>query len=222
MKKTDRAHSSGFYVRWGVLARWSVILAGAAGVFCLLGSAGLWRNPFTLTGRVLLPLGFCLLFALLLPLLGRRALWLTVIPLVLGIASRLLTISGLWSGMITVVLCLGALVLTVLTFSGRISSKAPLVGFYPAVIGYRAVCVVFPAMRDFSSLTFSQGMQELSLLCGLGSLLLMALAMKKKEHIPCIEDIPLPAAAVRTAAAPTKSKPTEEKNSPSGQKGSIR
>ena len=80
--KTERVR---FYTErnsFGVQAM--IILMALSIAFRLIGCWGLWNDRSFAAAQIALPIGSALLLMVLVWLLGRRALWLSFIPVILG------------------------------------------------------------------------------------------------------------------------------------------
>ena len=205
-------------------AQGTSILLALASAFQIIGCWGLWSDHFFALTRILLPVVSFVLFVLLLSLLGKKALWLTVIPFLGGIGfygiqawyeeSRVLMIIGIAYCVLAVVLYSGTVV-------SLIRTKWLLVLLFGVPFVYRAFYRDVLLLQNVEEpVSFAGGMREMSLLCVLLAMTLLALGMKKrvKERkskekttnepesapAPVTEPTaaPAPAPAVEPAAAP--------------------
>ena len=109
-----------FYVEpKGFLAQTSMILMGLAVICRLIGCWGLWTDEFYAVTQIALPIASGLLFILLVLLLGRRALWLTSIPVLMGVAFFIIKSFGFESKLHTV-LCVLLYILIAVLYVGTV------------------------------------------------------------------------------------------------------
>ena len=191
-----------------------VILMVLAAAFQVVGCWGLWSDPFFVATQIALPALSFLLFALLVSLLGKKALWLSALPVLGAIGFYALRFWNAGDMIVTVagiVFCALALVLYLGTVFHLIRTKWLLVVLFAIPFGYRAFYRDVKLLQDLDHpVSFAAGMQEMSLLCVVLGLFLLSLGMRKyvKERkdkdaaAPAAENAPAPAAAVAPAAAP--------------------
>ena len=98
----------------------SMLFMALAMVFLLIGSIGRWEDLHYLITMVALPIASGLLFLLCLLLVGKRAFWTTVIPVVIGVAYFVFRAIGLpaeWQVVAQIVLCVAVVVIYAMAFS---------------------------------------------------------------------------------------------------------
>ena len=208
----------------------AVILFSLSIVFRLIGCWGLWTDRLFLTSQILLPIVSALLFILLLVLLGKVALWSTSVPLLMGVAFFILKALGFESPIHTV-LCILLYVAVAVLYCGTvfnvIRTKWLLIPLFGLPLLYHIFIEDLPALNNLAEpVTFSAGMQEMSVLSIMLALLCTSCAMKIRlkdppPELPKIKDpkvIPpekpaepeaAPAAPEQEAAAPAESAPPE-------------
>ena len=196
-----------FYVEpKGFLAQTSMILMGLAVICRLIGCWGLWTDEFYAVTQIALPIASGLLFILLVLLLGRRALWLTSIPVLMGVAFFIIKSFGFESKLHTVLCVLLYILIAVLyvgTVFALIRTKWLLVPLFALPFLYHIFVEDLAALRDTAHpVTLAVGMQEISVLCIMLSLLFLSLAMKKKK--PQVEEVELPKMKDPKVIAPKK------------------
>lgn len=170
-----------------------LILAAA---FQIVGSWGLWNDRFIAFTQILLPTVSFLLMVLIVSLLGEKALWLSAIPFLGGLAFCGISAwfdENRVAMMIGIVVCVLALVLYLGTVFSLIRTKWLLVLLFAAAFLYRAFYrdVILLQQTD-SPMGFADGMREMSLLCVLLAMMLVSFGMKKrmKERKRREPDIP--------------------------------
>ena len=86
MENNQKTEKISFYTeRKSALVQASVIFMLLSAIFRLVGCWGRWNDAFFAATQIALPLACNLLFILLVLTLGRRALWTTVLPVLLGV-----------------------------------------------------------------------------------------------------------------------------------------
>lgn len=211
--------------RDGFCTEASMLLMALAIVFRLIGSIGRWDDMNYLITQVALPIFGGLLFLLFLLLFSRRALWTTVIPVVLGIVFfifRVMEMENDWLKVGYIALYLVIVVLYAMCFSHK-NLKWALAALLLLVFAYHVVIEDLPLLMDLKHpVGFVDGMQELSVLAVLLSMIFIALAMKvtggRKEKAPAAETPaaepvpaePAPVPEQVAAAEPVPALPVEE------------
>lgn len=187
-----------------VKAAWIFMLMSA--VFRILGCWGLWNDGFFAATQIALPLAGNLLFILFIVLLGDRALWLTSLPVLMGVMFFIIK-SFTFASWVHTVLCIGLYLLVAVLYCGTvfgvIGSKWPLVPLFALPFLYHVFVEDVAKLRDkVNPLSFADGLQEMSVLCVMLALLMTAIAMKKK--MPSIEDAKLPKIKAPVVIPPVK------------------
>ena len=180
----------------------AILFMALAVVFRMIGSIGRWDDMHYLITQVALPVFSGLLMILCLLLFAKRAFWTTVIPVVCGVAFfifRILEVENEWQMVGCIVLYVVIVVLYTMTFSH------PKLKWLLALVLLAAFS--FHVWQDLQSLLdvtreqpvgFLEGMQELSILGIMLSLLSLSLAMKMPKAAPAKAESPAP----ETAAEP--------------------
>ena len=196
LMKNNAKPRAKFYVdKTGALVHAAVIFMALSAAFRLVGCWGLWTDQFFAAAQIALPLICNLLFILCLLLFGGRAFWTTAIPVVLCILLYILVA-----------------VLYTATAFGVIRTKWLLVPLFGLPLIYHLAVEDAAALRDtVHPVTFSAGMQEISVLCIMLALLLTALAMKKRADI---EDVELPKIKDPVVIVPQKQTPSASEAAP--------
>lgn len=175
-------------------AQAAVTFTALSVLFRLLGSFGLWGEASFAATQLALPALSGLLFILAVVLLGRKAFWSTVLPVLLGVVFFIIKATGYESWLNTVLcilLCLLAAVLYTGTALGLIHTKLPLLPLFGLPFLVKVFAWDLPALSDLENpVAFSAGMLEMSELCILLALFFISLAMKK-EIIRGEEELPL-------------------------------
>ena len=174
----------------------AILFMVLAVVFRMIGSIGRWDDMHYLITQVALPVFSGLLMILCLLLFAKRAFWTTVIPVVCGVAFfifRILEVENEWQMVGCIVLYVVIVVLYTMTFSH------PKLKWLLALVLLAAFS--FHVWQDMQSLLdgtreqpvgFLEGMQELSILGIMLSLLSLSLAMKMPKAAPAKAEEPAP------------------------------
>lgn len=187
-KKENKTPRTKFYLEpKGWAAQAAVIFMALSAIFRIVGCWGMWDDKFFAATQIALPLICNILFILCIVLLGRKALWLTSIPVILGVVFFIIK-SFTFTSWIHMVLCiLLYLVVAVLytgTVFGVIHTKWLLVPLFGLPFLYHIFVEDLVALRDTANpVTLSAGLQEISVLCVMLALLFTAIAIKKKKTV---------------------------------------
>ena len=160
-KNTPRAK---FYVEqqhWAVQT--AIIFMALSAVFRIVGCWGKWDEPFFAATQIALPLMCNILFILCLVLLGKKALWLTSVPVILGVVFFIIKSFTFDSWLHTILCILLYLLVAVLytgTVFGIIRTKWLLVPLFGLPFLYHIFVEDLAALRDSANpVTFSAGLQ---------------------------------------------------------------
>ena len=190
--KTERVK---FYTErnsFGVQAM--IILMALSIAFRLIGCWGLWNDRSFALAQIALPIGSALLLMVFVWLFGRRALWMTFVPVILGAVFFIIKSLGFESTVHTV-LCILLYAAVIALYSGTvfglIQTKWILVALFGLPFLYHIFIEDLPALGDtVNPVSFSGGMQEMSVLCIMLGLFCLSISMKKSMvepiHLPKI------------------------------------
>lgn len=186
--KTEKVR---FYIErnsFGVQAM--IILMAMSIAFRLIGCWGLWDDRSFAIAQIALPIGSALLLMVLVWLFGRRALWLSFIPVILGAVFFIIKSLGFDSTVHTVLCILlysAVIALYTGTVFGVIRTKWVLVLLFGLPFLYHIFIEDLPALRNtVNPVSFSGGMQEMSVLCVMLGLFCLSFSMKKSIVEPVI------------------------------------
>ena len=202
MEKKERK-PRGFYVEKGsffVHAAVTVLILSM--VARLLGTMTLWGDMMQLLVQIALPIGCAFLFILFILLLGRIALWSTILPVLGGAAFFILTVFDNgpgWPLFICIALAFLAAFVYTATLSGMIRSKWPLVIVFVLILAYQIAFKAIPAFGNMSDpVSFADGMTLLSSIGIVFAMFCASLALRRRKkaktevELPKIKD-PVPA-----------------------------
>ena len=180
-KEKKRAPRAKFYVEqqhWAVQT--AIIFMALSAVFRIVGCWGKWDEPFFAATQIALPLMCNILFILCLVLLGKKALWLTAVPVILGVVFFIIK-SFTFDSWLHTVLCILLYLLVAVLYTGTVFGIM-LVPPFGLPFLYHIFVEDLAALRDTANpVTLSAGLQEISVLCVMLALLFTAIAMKKKK-----------------------------------------
>ena len=223
-KEKKSAPRAKFYVEqqhWAVQT--AIIFMALSAVFRIVGCWGKWDESFFAATQIALPLMCNILFILCLVLLGKKALWLSAVPVILGVVFFIIKSFTFDSWLHTVLCILLYLLVAVLytgTVFGIIRTKWLLLPLFGLPFLYHIFVEDLAALRDTANpVTLSAGLQEISVLCVMLALFFTAIAMKKKKPQTEVElpkmKAPKVIAPNKTEQAAPEAKPcqsTESKN----------
>ncbi len=188
-----------------------IILMALSVAFRIIGCWGLWNDRSYAVLQIALPIISALLLIAVIWMFGKKALWISFIPVVLGAVFFIIK-SLSFDSMLHTVLCILLYVAVIgLYFStvfGIIRTKWLLVPLFGLPFLYHIFVEDLAALRDTENpVSFAAGMQEMGVLCIMLGLFFLALAMKKQVKVP---EEPLP--KIRTPkVVPAQSAKTEER-----------
>lgn len=178
--------------RKNFLAKVAMVLMALSVLFRLIGYWGFWNVPDTdaTYTEVFLPIVCCILFIVLLELVGRAALWATSLPVFLTAVFLILetaSVTPWWVKVLSILLYVVAACIYTVTVFGRIRTK------WLLVVTVGTPLVYHLAVQDRTTLlnaatpaTLVQWMPEISAMCFLCALLFTTLAMEK--IVPSVYD----------------------------------
>ena len=184
--KTDRVR---FYVEknsFGVQAM--TILMSLSAVFRLIGCWGLWNDRNYAVMQIALPVLSALLLILSVWAAGKKALWLSFIPVVLGAVFfiiKSLSFESTIHTVLCIILYVGVIALYFCTAFGILRTKWILTALFCAAFLYHVFVEDLAALRDTANpVSFAAGMQEMGVLCIILGLFFLCLSMKKSVLEP--------------------------------------
>lgn len=214
--KSDRVK---FYVErnsFGVQAM--VILMAMSVVFRLIGCWGLWNDRNYALLQIALPVVSALLYIICVWLMGKHALWISFVPVVLGAVFfivKSLSFENNLHMILCILLYIAVIALYFCTVFGILRTKWILVLLFGLPFLYHIFVEDLAALRNTETpVSFAAGMQEMGVLCIMLGLFFVALSMKKsvqklpEPELPKIKD-PVVTAAAATMTENNKGQNTE-------------
>ncbi len=230
-KKENTKPRAKFYVEqqgWATQA--AIIFMALSAVFRIVGCWGKWNDAFFAATQIALPLMSNILFILCIVLLGKKALWLTAVPALMGVVFFVIK-SFTFESWIHTVLCILLYLLVAVLYTGTvfgfIHTKWLLVPLFGLPFLYHIFVEDLAALRDTANpVSLSAGLQEISVLCVMLSLLFTAFAMKKKKPQTEVELPKMKAPKVippqKAAEAETADKTTQADNTKENTSGDTK
>lgn len=176
-----------FVERDGFWTEAAMLLMALAMVFRLIGSIGRWDDLHYMSTQVALPVFGGLLFLLCLLFFGRRAFWTTVIPVVAGVVFFIFRVMGLeneWEKVGWIAFYVVIVVFYTMSFSLP-KLKWLLAAFLLLAMAYHIGLKDLPRLMDLENpVSFVEGMDEMSVLGAILSLLFVSFAMKTAGKAP--------------------------------------
>lgn len=212
-KTRDKKPRARFYLeRSSAWAQICIIFMLLSAIFRLLGVWGLWDDEFFRNTQILLPLCCNLLFALFVFIFGRRGFFLSIIPVLMGVAFFIIKSFGFESSLHTL-LCIMLYLAVAIIYSGTVLGLIRTKWLLPPLFGLPFLYHIFvedlARLRDaVNPMTLSEGLQELSVLCVMVSLFCVGMGLKKRE------------AKAGEAGGPGKNREEEAATAPEGKETS--
>lgn len=174
-----------FYVErssFGVQAM--IILMALSAVFRIIGCWGMWNDHNYALTQIALPILSALLMILCVWLLGGKALWLSFVPVFLGVVFFIIKAVD-FENRIHMILCIFLYIavasLYFCTVFGIIKTKWILTPLFGLPFLYHIFVEDLTALRDTANpVTFSAGMQEMGILCIMLGLFFLSISIKKQ------------------------------------------
>ncbi len=193
MEKKEKK-TRGFYVEKGsFFVHVSVTLLVLSIAARLLGTMSAWSSMTDLIIQVLLPVGSALLFILFILLLGRVALWSTILPVLGGAAFFILSqfeTNASWPLFICIALAFLAAFMYTATLSGMIRTKWLLVFVFLLIFAYQVYRAIPAFMETTTTLRFVDGMALLSSLGFVFSMFCASLALRRRKPPKAETELP--------------------------------
>ena len=179
----------------------SVTILAVSIVIRLLGTIGMWSEAFSAATQIILPVVSALLFIAFILLLGRAALWSTILPVLGGAAFFILAATGGTDHIrmiVCVVLAFAASFVYTATLTNMLRTKWILAALLVLILGYQIAFIAVPAFGSTEPpVSFVDGMDILSRIGAVLALLFAALAIHRakrelkeepEEELPKIKD----------------------------------
>ncbi len=191
-----------------------IILMALSAVFRIIGCWGLWTDRDFAIMQIALPVFSALLLILLVWFFGKHALWLSVLPVALGVVFFIVKAIGFESRLHTVLCILlyaAVLALYFCTVFGILKTKWFLVPIFGLPFLFHIFVEDLAALRDTANpVSFAAGMQEMGVLCVMLGLFFLSLAMKKQVRA---QEPDLPKMKAPKVIVPAKPQP-DTQNTP--------
>ena len=218
MDKSNNSSRVKFTIdKTGFFAEGAMILLVFAALFQVIGRWGQWNNRIDAIMLIALPAVSCLLLALCVLLFGKRGFFLSSLPVLMGVVFfifKLLNSTSWVHTVLCILLYLAIVIVYPATVFGWIRTKwllPPLFGV-PFAIHIARDFAKLTAMPD--AITFSAGMQEMSMLCMMAALMFIGFGLKKHEPEPTVVEPEVVEPASKPDPAPAEKPAPVEKPAP--------
>lgn len=198
-----------YYVeRTGFGVQAMVILLALSVVFRVIGCWGLWLDRTYALLRIALPVLSAVLLIACVWIFGRRAFWLSFIPVTLGAVFFIVEALS-FESRIRMIFCVLAYIAVIAiwfcTSFGILRTRWVAVLLFGLAFLYHVFVKDLAALRDTANpVSFAAGMQEMSVLCILLGLFFLSLSLRREEK----PEPPLP--RIRTPKVTPAAKAPEE------------
>lgn len=182
LNKRPRAR---FYLeRSSAWAQLCIIFMLLSAIFRLFGVWGRWEDEFFRNTQILLPLCCNLLYAMFVFLFGKRGFFMSIIPVLMGVAFFIIKALGFDSWLHTV-LCIILYLAVAVIYSGTVLGFIRSKWLLPPLFGLPFLYHIFvedlARLRDtVNPMTLGEGLQELSVLCVMAALFCVGMGLKKR------------------------------------------
>ena len=196
-------------------AQAAVTLMLISAVFRIIGCWGMWKDPAFAWTQIVLPISCNVLFALCVVLLGGKGFFLSALPVLLGVVFFIIKSFG-FASKIHMVLCILLYLIVAVLYTGTVTGSIRTKWLLPPLFGLPFLYHIFvedlPAISNEAvQVTFSAGMQEISVLCVMSALFCTGMGLKKRKA----ETMPeLPKIADPIVVVPEKSAVPEQCDAP--------
>jgi hypothetical protein len=197
-KEKEKKPRAKFYIpRESIFAQLAIIFMLLSAIFRLIGVWGRWGDVFFRNTQIILPLCCNILYILCLFFLGKKGFFLSSIPVVFGVAFFIIKSFG-FDSWIHTVLCILLYLLILFLYCATVFGFIRTKWLLPPLFGLPFIYHIFvedlPMLNDtVNPMTFTYGMQELSVLCIMLGLFCVGLGLKKQKpleesELPKIKD----------------------------------
>lgn len=193
--KKEKKEPRGYYVEKGsFFVHASVIILVLSMIFRLLGTMNYWNDMFRLATQVALPVVCAVLFILFILLLGRVALWTTILPVLGGAAFFILEATGGHEQLrmiLCIVLAFFASFIYTATLAGMIRTKWMNVIVFLGILVYQGIFIAYPVFTNQDTpVSFVNGMALLSSIGIVFAMLCASLAIRRRKPAKAEEELP--------------------------------
>ncbi len=223
MKQSNDNARAKFYIdKTGFFAEGAMMLLVLAAIFRVIGCWGQWTERVSAVMQIALPVCSCLLLMLCVLLLGKKGFFLSFIPVLLGVVFFVYRSLSFESWMHTILCILLYMVVAVVytaTVFGWIRTKWLLPPLFGLPFLYHIAVEDLPALNQGAkTLLFTDGMQEISVLCIMAALFCIGMGLKKRPVEPkeiepeivepeIVEPVEAEPAPVEAEPAPVEAEP---------------
>ena len=161
----------------------AVLLMGLSAIFRVIGCWGLWTDTLFLVMHLAIPVVSCILLILCVSFLGKKGFFLSCVPVILGVVFFIYKAFS-FESRIHMVLCILLYLAVAILYTGTVTGSIHTKWLLPPLFGlpfiYHIVVEDLPALSNTAvPVTFSAGMQEMSVLCIMAALFCVGMGLKK-------------------------------------------
>ena len=161
----------------------AVLLMAMAAIFRVIGCWGLWTDPVFTVMHLIIPVVSCLLLILCVSFLGKKGFFLSCVPVILGVVFFIYKAFS-FESRIHMLLCILLYIAVAILYTGTVVGSIHTKWLLPPLFGLPFIYHVFvedlPALSNTAvPVTFSAGMQEMSVLCIMAALFCVGMGLKK-------------------------------------------
>lgn len=185
MKKPTAADSKVKYTidKKSFFGHSAIMLMVMSAIFRIIGCWGLWNDMAFLVMQIILPIVSCILLILCVSFLGRKGFFLSCVPVIMGVVFFIYK-SFSFESRIHTVLCILLYLAVAILYTGTVVGSIRTKWLLPPLFGLPFIYHVFvedlPALANTQvPVTFSAGMQEMSVLCIMAALFCVGMGLKK-------------------------------------------
>ena len=162
----------------------AVLLMGLSAIFRIIGCWGLWTDTLFLVMHIAIPVVSCILLILCVSFLGKKGFFLSCVPVILGVIFFIYKAFS-FESRIHMVLCILLYLAVAILYTGTVTGSIHTKWLLPPLFGlpfiYHIVVEDLPALSNTAvPVTFSAGMQEMSVLCIMAALFCVGMGLKKQ------------------------------------------
>lgn len=192
----------------------AILLMVMSAIFRIIGCWGLWTDTVFVVMHIALPVVSCVLLILCVSFLGKKGFFLSCVPVIMGVAFFIYKAFS-FESRIHMLLCILLYIAVAILYTGTVVGSIHTKWLLPPLFGLPFIYHVFvedlPALSNTAvPVTFSAGMQEMSVLCIMAALFCVGMGLKKVAIEKETTIVAEPAIPEEPVAAPGSAAPVVE------------
>lgn len=192
----------------------AILLMVMSAIFRVIGCWGLWTDTVFAVMHIALPVVSCVLLILCVSFLGKKGFFLSCVPVIMGVAFFIYKAFS-FESRIHMLLCILLYIAVAVLYTGTVVGSIHTKWLLPPLFGLPFIYHVFvedlPALSNTAvPVTFSAGMQEMSVLCIMAALFCVGMGLKKVVIEKETTIVAEPAIPEEPVAAPGSAAPVVE------------